>query len=81
MCGSLTDVLPQRNVGMTGEVDARGQLLEVGGIKEKAQALAAVGVTTMLFPAKCGDVDLSSVHVGGDDAAATVEVRERLHED
>lgn len=63
---------------MTGQVDARGQLLQVSSVKEKAQALAGVGVTTMLYPAACGDVDLSSVTVGEGDAATTVEVRQWL---
>lgn len=60
---------------MTGQVDARGRLLSVGAVKEKAEALVGVGVTTMVYPAACADVDLSAVQCGDGDAAATVEVR------
>lgn len=51
----------QHEVGVTGQVDARGRLLSVVRVREKAEALAALGVTTMAYPSVCTDVDLAEL--------------------
>jgi ATP-dependent Lon protease len=48
---SLLNGIPVReDVAMTGEVTLRGQVLPVGGIKEKALAAHRAGVTTFIIP-------------------------------
>lgn len=48
----------RRDVGVTGEMDMRGWLLGVGGVRIKAQGLAGLGVQTMLMPEDCDYDDL-----------------------
>jgi len=48
---SLLSKRPVRaDVGMTGEITLRGQILPVGGIKEKMLAAHRVGIKTVYFP-------------------------------
>lgn len=54
----LTGIPTNENVAMTGEVSLRGQILPVGGIKEKALAAHRAGVTTFILPRRNeGDLD------------------------
>jgi ATP-dependent Lon protease len=46
----LTGVPVREDVAMTGEITLRGQVLPVGGIKNKALAARRSGVTTFVLP-------------------------------
>jgi ATP-dependent Lon protease len=58
---SLLTARPVRkNVAMTGEITLRGQVLPVGGIKEKVLAASRAGLTTIILP-KRNENDLDDV--------------------
>ncbi len=46
----LTDRPVRKNVAMTGEITLRGQVLPVGGIKDKILAAHRLGVNTVIIP-------------------------------
>ncbi len=56
----LTGVPVREDVAMTGEITLRGQVLPVGGIKEKALAARRAGVTTFVLPQR-NEVDLDEL--------------------
>jgi ATP-dependent Lon protease len=58
---SLLSGIPVReDVAMTGEVTLRGQVLPVGGIKEKALGARRAGVTTFILPRR-NEIDLDDL--------------------
>jgi ATP-dependent Lon protease len=54
MCTALvsacTDIEVRANVAMTGEITLRGEVLPIGGLKEKLLAAHRGGITTVLIP-------------------------------
>ncbi len=56
----LTGRPVRKDVAMTGEITLRGQVLPVGGIKEKVLAASRAGVTTVILP-KRNEADLEDV--------------------
>ena len=64
MCTAMVSVLtgtPVRaEVAMTGEITLRGQVLKIGGLKEKLLAAHRGGVTTVIIPAENGS-DLKEI--------------------
>lgn len=71
---SLLNSIPVReDVAMTGEVTLRGQVLPVGGIKEKALAAHRAGVKTFILP-KRNEADLDDLPVNLKEALRFVPV-------
>ncbi len=58
LVSALSDIPVRRDVAMTGEITLRGNVLAIGGLKEKSMAAYAAGVKTVLIPAdNIGDLD------------------------
>jgi ATP-dependent Lon protease len=64
MVTALVSLLTERpvrsNVGMTGEISLQGQVLPIGGLKQKILAAHRAGLTTVIFP-KRNEADLDDV--------------------
>lgn len=58
LVSALSNIPVRRDVAMTGEITLRGNVLAIGGLKEKTMAAYAAGVKTVLIPAdNMGDLD------------------------
>jgi ATP-dependent Lon protease len=72
MATALVSLLTGRNVrsdvAMTGEITLRGQVLPVGGIKQKVLAASRVGIGTVILPER-NEPDLEDI---------PLEVREQM---
>jgi len=56
----ITNRSIRKGVGMTGEITLRGQVLPVGGIKEKMIAAHRVGLKTIILP-KRNELDINEI--------------------
>ncbi|MEG0823321.1 MAG: S16 family serine protease, partial [Erysipelotrichaceae bacterium] len=56
----LANIPVKANLAMTGEVTLRGNVLPIGGLKEKSMAAHRCGITTILIPA-ANEKDLDDV--------------------
>jgi len=59
----LTGIPVREDVAMTGEITLRGQVLPVGGIKEKSLAARRAGIKTFVLPRR-NEVDLDDLPKG-----------------
>ena len=57
---ALTKIPVRASVAMTGEITLRGQVLPIGGLKEKLLAAHRGGITTVLIPAE-NEKDLAEI--------------------
>jgi ATP-dependent Lon protease len=56
----LTNRPVRSEVGMTGEISLQGQVLPIGGLKQKVLAAHRAGLKTVIFP-KLNEADLEDV--------------------
>ena len=52
LISALSGIPVRRDIAMTGEITIRGQVLPIGGLREKTMAAYCAGVTTILIPAE-----------------------------
>lgn len=50
LVSALTKIATRRDVGMTGEISLRGNVMEIGGVKEKTIAGHRAGLKTIILP-------------------------------
>ena len=78
MVTAIVSLLTGRSVhpyiGMTGEMTLRGEVLAIGGLKEKVLAAARAGLTTVIIPA-ANHADLEELPDNVRDAITFIQVR------
>lgn len=60
LISTLTNKAVKQNVAMTGEVTLTGNVLPIGGLKEKVLAASRVGIKTIIIP-KANEKDLKKI--------------------
>jgi predicted ATP-dependent protease len=60
ICSLVTGTAVSNDVAMTGEVTLTGQVLPIGGLKEKTLAAQRAGITTVILPSR-NEADLQDV--------------------
>ena len=60
LISSLTDIPVKANVAMTGEITLRGEVLPIGGLKEKLLAAKRGGIKNVIIP-KENEPDLQEI--------------------
>ena len=57
---AITEIPVNANVAMTGEITLRGEVLAIGGLKEKLLAAHRGGITTVVIPQE-NEKDLAEI--------------------
>jgi ATP-dependent Lon protease len=79
MVSTLTGCAVRREVAMTGEITLRGNVLPIGGLKEKLLAAHRAGITTVLIPKEnVRDLDLLPQHVRDDMRIVPVDTMDQV---
>lgn len=60
LISALTNIPVSKNVAMTGEINLNGEVMAIGGLKEKLIAAYTAGITRALIP-KDNEVDLEDI--------------------
>jgi Lon-like protease len=68
------DLLGGRDVAVTGTIELDGSVGAIGGLRQKASAVAQSGVEVFLVPAAQGDDDIAAARRAGGDALEVVPV-------
>ncbi len=74
LVSALTDIPVRADVAMTGEITLRGEVLPIGGLKEKLLAAHRGGITTALIPYE-NEKDLAEIPKNIKDKLNIVPVR------
>jgi len=74
LVSALTGIPVRSDVAMTGEITLRGEVLPIGGLKEKLLAAHRGGITTALIP-KDNEKDLAEIPKNIKDKLRIVPVR------
>ncbi len=74
LVSALTDIPVRADVAMTGEITLRGEVLPIGGLKEKLLAAHRGGITTALIPHE-NEKDLAEIPKNIKDKVNIVPVR------
>ena len=74
LVSALTGIPVRADVAMTGEITLRGEVLPIGGLKEKLLAAHRGGITTALIP-KDNEKDLAEIPKNIKDKLRIVPVR------
>ena len=61
MLSALTGRAVRHDVAMTGEVTLRGQVLPIGGLREKTMAAKRSGIKTVIIPQAGNEKDLADI--------------------
>lgn len=70
----LTGIKARREIAMTGEVDLYGNVLPIGGVKQKLEGARKAGATTVLIPAQ-NEPDLYDVPLALKQALRIIPVK------
>ena len=60
LVSALTDIPVRAEVAMTGEITLRGEVLPIGGLKEKLLAAHRGGISTVIIPSE-NEKDLTEI--------------------
>ncbi len=74
LVSALTDIPVKSDVAMTGEITLRGEVLPIGGLKEKLLAAHRGGISTVLIPQE-NEKDLAEIPKNIKDKLAIVPVK------
>lgn len=68
------DLLGGRDVAVTGTMELDGSVGAIGGLRQKASAVAQAGVEVFLVPAAQGEADIEAARVAGGDDLEVIPV-------